>query len=120
MKTYFTTILLVTALFCQKKNDLSIKDKLQFSYSLLAKDSIISDYFNLSSSTLESSNEFNFGKNGSISLQKFKLDKEAKIFLYKHNFSGIDKLTDIRDAICLLYTSPSPRDGLLSRMPSSA
>ena len=24
------------------------------------------------------------------------------------------------DYICLLYTSPSPRDGLLSRMPSSA
>ena len=24
------------------------------------------------------------------------------------------------DWICLLYTSPSPRDGLLSRMPSSA
>ena len=24
------------------------------------------------------------------------------------------------DGICLLYTSPSPRDGLLSRMPSSA
>ena len=24
------------------------------------------------------------------------------------------------DVICLLYTSPSPRDGLLSRMPSSA
>ena len=23
-------------------------------------------------------------------------------------------------AFCLLYTSPSPRDGLLSRMPSSA
>ena len=25
-----------------------------------------------------------------------------------------------RDAICLLYTSPSPRDATLSRMPSSA
>ena len=25
-----------------------------------------------------------------------------------------------RDSGCLLYTSPSPRDGLLSRMPSSA
>ena len=25
-----------------------------------------------------------------------------------------------RNNICLLYTSPSPRDGLLSRMPSSA
>ena len=24
------------------------------------------------------------------------------------------------DGLCLLYTSPSPRDGLLSRMPSSA
>ena len=24
------------------------------------------------------------------------------------------------NVICLLYTSPSPRDGLLSRMPSSA
>ena len=27
---------------------------------------------------------------------------------------------DRRIKICLLYTSPSPRDGLLSRMPSSA
>ena len=27
---------------------------------------------------------------------------------------------DTPDNICLLYTSPSPRDGLLSRMPSSA
>ena len=27
---------------------------------------------------------------------------------------------DVNDGICLLYTSPSPRDGLLSRMPSSA
>ena len=28
--------------------------------------------------------------------------------------------TFIASKICLLYTSPSPRDGLLSRMPSSA
>ena len=27
---------------------------------------------------------------------------------------------DVSDSACLLYTSPSPRDGLLSRMPSSA
>ena len=27
---------------------------------------------------------------------------------------------EISDEVCLLYTSPSPRDGLLSRMPSSA
>ena len=30
-------------------------------------------------------------------------------------YHKIDRLLD-----CLLYTSPSPRDGLLSRMPSSA
>ena len=38
--------------------------------------------------------------------------------------TAIDKLTDvstsIKSMLCLLYTSPSPRDGLLSRMPSSA
>ena len=28
--------------------------------------------------------------------------------------------TKVIDLACLLYTSPSPRDGLLSRMPSSA
>ena len=33
----------------------------------------------------------------------------------KQNFKDIALLDD-----CLLYTSPSPRDGLLSRMPSSA
>ena len=29
-------------------------------------------------------------------------------------------LEDVVEHSCLLYTSPSPRDGLLSRMPSSA
>ena len=37
------------------------------------------------------------------------------------NAEGRDKLVkQVREKICLLYTSPSPRDGLLSRMPSSA
>ena len=30
------------------------------------------------------------------------------------------EMTSVDDNCCLLYTSPSPRDGLLSRMPSSA
>ena len=35
---------------------------------------------------------------------------------YKHFYQSLkDSVMD-----CLLYTSPSPRDGLLSRMPSSA
>ena len=33
----------------------------------------------------------------------------------------IEKISnDMADKICLLYTSPSPRDATLSRMPSSA
>ena len=36
-------------------------------------------------------------------------------FLVDAKAAGIDGLI-----VCLLYTSPSPRDGLLSRMPSSA
>ena len=31
-----------------------------------------------------------------------------------------DFMTSVIIGACLLYTSPSPRDGLLSRMPSSA
>ena len=34
--------------------------------------------------------------------------------------SVINKAITIAHKDCLLYTSPSPRDGLLSRMPSSA
>ena len=34
------------------------------------------------------------------------------------SLSGLDAIAFL--ALCLLYTSPSPRDGLLSRMPSSA
>ena len=32
----------------------------------------------------------------------------------------LQALFDVKCSVCLLYTSPSPRDGLLSRMPSSA
>ena len=35
-------------------------------------------------------------------------------------FKGREKSILARGETCLLYTSPSPRDGLLSRMPSSA
>ena len=39
----------------------------------------------------------------------------AKTAPYKGNRTNVPKPSN-----CLLYTSPSPRDGLLSRMPSSA
>mgnify|MGYP003378775631 CR=1 FL=1 len=44
-------------------------------------------------------------------------DNAGTIFLVSHSMGSI-RSTCTRT--CLLYTSPSPRDGLLSRMPSSA
>ena len=35
-------------------------------------------------------------------------------------WTGAQDGSTAEGAVCLLYTSPSPRDGLLSRMPSSA
>ena len=63
--------------------------------------------------------------------QEFKLlaDVFAQYLLpeYPYDVVGAQRMikqTDFDDRVdiipCLLYTSPSPRDGLLSRMPSSA
>ena len=48
---------------------------------------------------------------------EIKFDKETykKIKSFKTKKGNLEKT-----AICLLYTSPSPRDATLSRMPSSA
>ena len=43
-------------------------------------------------------------------------DRFTKI-VSKYNLEVIEKPLDL---VCLLYTSPSPRDATLSRMPSSA
>ena len=45
-----------------------------------------------------------------------KMKKEGKFFYLK----TVENTSESRVLICLLYTSPSPRDGLLARMPSSA
>src|SRR5665647_3947268 len=49
----------------------------------------------------------------------FSPDKSYVVAFFrdKQDFNAKDRLQNIT---CLLYTSPSPRDGLLSRMPSSA
>ena len=48
------------------------------------------------------------------------LAAQRNAVILAHNYQ-LPELQDIADFVgCLLYTSPSPRDGLLSRMPSSA
>ena len=51
-------------------------------------------------------------------------DKFAEEYLKLHSqnirLTGEEPEFFAEYKICLLYTSPSPRDGLLSRMPSSA
>ena len=45
---------------------------------------------------------------------------EAEFTGYSQATINLSGVADKRKGTCLLYTSPSPRDGLLSRMPSSA
>ena len=65
---------------------------------------------------------------------EIKKPEEATISIYDRGFlygdsvfetvrtygGALFALAEHLDRLCLLYTSPSPRDGLLSRMPSSA
>ena len=61
------------------------------------------------------------------SLNQFRANKKKKINPYLFAGGGISSVnvdaingSDEVDVFCLLYTSPSPRDATLSRMPSSA
>ena len=56
-------------------------------------------------------------------LEEFKLKRELELSRAKLRVcKEIDneQTPSLEEYLCLLYTSPSPRDGLLSRMPSSA
>ena len=55
------------------------------------------------------------GRKLSVNALHHAMTDDKKIFLVTQKDSDLENPN-----ICLLYTSPSPRDGLLSRMPSSA
>ena len=59
---------------------------------------------------------FYYGRMQGIIEGRRAVKSEAAKVLVGAGAGGVDK----HSYACLLYTSPSPRDGLLSRMPSSA
>ena len=65
--------------------------------------------------------ENEYSKKYGIGCATFFRDKQLKtaMVMYKYNGRSVMFCYSEYDN-CLLYTSPSPRDGLLSRMPSSA
>ena len=71
----------------------------------------------LSEKDLESFKELEISQNKQ---KDIKQDKSERQISYSEQKKQKKKLKSLKNRICLLYTSPSPRDGLLSRMPSSA
>src|SRR5664279_5746279 len=67
---------------------------------------------------------FSFFEYESECVVEFLIGSEPDIPAGAHIDIGLENIgmacSDTRVYACLLYTSPSPRDGLLSRMPSSA
>ena len=58
-----------------------------------------------------------FGASGNhVVVEEFLTGPEVSVL----SFTDGKVVKPMVSSICLLYTSPSPRDGLLSRMPSSA
>ena len=101
----------------ENKENLKV-DYLDFEYSIINPKNLIGvDEFNQSffdkidQIEIDISNEVPF--NSIVSNLNLKSTK-VKDFLFSSDKNEVEK------KICLLYTSPSPRDATLSRMPSSA
>ena len=61
--------------------------------------------------------------NGEVVMTTGSTKPELHVDVWSGNhpfFTGTQKILDTEGRVCLLYTSPSPRDLSTSRMPSSA
>ena len=106
-------------------------------FHVIGADSL-NDYYdvNLKTSRLNQLKEIDSTAAGTFTFEKVDLADKSSVDNLFSNFkissifhlaaqAGVrysisDPYTYVKCNICLLYTSPSPRDGLLSRMPSSA
>ena len=96
-------------------NDLSVTknilEKNQLISNLYPNSKVVYNNLNLLSNS--------FTKKGVLSLSPFSKDETAYTFISRVELSDSIFNNDDFNS-CLLYTSPSPRDATLSRMPSSA
>ena len=75
--------------------------------------------------SIDIANQISSTVEGDLSRRDFSINSIAFLFDENRLFDPLNGLKDLeicllRTYSCLLYTSPSPRDRLLSRMPSSA
>ena len=81
------------------------------------------DYLGLTNETLNRFNEVELTSSGFGNARGFQVQcknavNDAINYINQREYGW--PFTHAHPNTCLLYTSPSPRDGLLSRMPSSA
>ena len=79
-------------------------------------DRVLNNYFDMESITRFSAGQYWRAASGDQKTEYGSLFREVLCGTIVRNFDQLQGLA----YTCLLYTSPSPRDGLLSRMPSSA
>ena len=82
---------------------------------LKRKDFSVSELIDFHVSSMENGRELN-----AFITETADIAREKAIDSDNRYLKGEENLLDGIPIGCLLYTSPSPRDGLLSRMPSSA
>ena len=104
----FSLTILIFLYFKYSKKEKVVEIKLQDYEDVSYNSNIIEDVYY--SSRDAKGNEY------IIKALQGEIDYKQTGIIYLTNVIALIKLTNS----CLLYTSPSPRDGLLSRMPSSA
>ena len=92
-----------------------LKAKIEFDILYPAEIVIIKEY--IENKIIQALNKEFVFRSG-FAEKSFMIFVTPKGYYYAGSGQGVKKV--FRIYICLLYTSPSPRDGLLSRMPSSA
>ena len=119
MRKYFSLLIIFTLVACGSTSDDS--DAIDVTTTTRAEVTITTQQANDSTTTTEATISYTFDVEKMSPFTGLELPAETwlkrprRVIAFK-----IDNNINARPQSCHLYTSPSPRDGLLSRMPSSA